>query len=489
MPADKHEEISQESALPSLKSDSAVAEINTGREELNKRDAEAMKEQKNPNRAMSRTSEVFGRSADILAVSKDSALEHPQTYPEKQLSKDMDLPSDSKAKFEKEIELNRPVNVREVDFINQSRPLDQNEVNMRDRPSPKSTEAGGMKPSPELSATGADKVNPTELSRSGSGKPGSPEMSGADAKPASSETPGDTKISPEIPGASMKPSVSDLPSGAAKPSSHEVSGPGTVSDKPFPKLPGSDLPSDVNARSGSDTRPESVKQAESKLAEEILRTGKIPEDLKKILASKDSDPNGVSIDKINQILAQRGSDLRLDRQPGIGDLKDQVSLLGKNGAVDRCELPEPEKGKPTDEQSLQRSREEAEKKIADDILKTGKIPPELLGGSDGPGLAVRIEEINRRLAETGSTQRLELGKSKEGWNTITLSEDGIPQEKWVSIPSTEFGTLYCPVLVREPAQGGGSADSGLGGSPNTSRPEVSADDDSGRSSIPGASDY
>lgn len=240
---------------------------------------------------------------------------------------------------------------------------------------------------------------------------------GRGPRPVDAQKPGADGSRPEDspkPGADPRPIDAPKPGADARPA------------EPVPK-PGAD-PRPIDApkpNAGSDE----IRELERKFADEIAKTGRIPEELKKILSNPGSDPNGLSIDRLNQLLAERNCPYRLsDRYRPIlpnadADVR-EVSLVGPDGnKVDsylpdahRTDKPRAERDAPLPGSRERGSLTPAEAKALEDecvntIIRNpqdyeGNLQKRLEGLPKAQRATV-IENINRRLKEAGSPAQLE----------------------------------------------------------------------------------
>lgn len=230
--------------------------------------------------------------------------------------------------------------------------------------------------------------------------------------------------------------------------------------------PGAEKPGGGLDPTLADDRPAEIKEMERRFAEEIARTGRIPEELKRILENPHTSPKGLSVDSINRHLEKMNSSYRLQDQykvPGT-PISPEVGLVGPDGKrIDGVKAgDQPPKADASLEAKAQLSRN-----LAEQIAKTGEVPKELIDALTGKGspdgVPIDVEEINKMLEASGSKVRLSIGKSKEGLSTVSSTENGELREKWVIVDAGEFGKIAHKVISnprQESTQG--QTDPGLG---------------------------
>lgn len=339
-------EKSEDKQLGQSQSASVSSEVDAGRTELRQRDRNAEQEQRKTDRPPTFTSRTFGRSADILIAAEKL--------------------NDTMKRHTSEIK-------RSLDSKSLLTDVVIADVNSKmERPNIKASVDNS------IASSGRTEASPSqEQSRPSDRDPSKPEPNGDPSVPSQKERGSDAGLQrPD----QLPPAVIDQPQ---------------VRE---PKEP------------SSDARPEQIKELEKKFAEEIARTGRIPEELKAILENP-SSPNGVSIAKINELLKQMKSPYELQDQRGSSG---EVSLT--NGAGQKMDGYTPnQKEQPQDPERLKpRLQPEELRKLEnsciDAIANTRELPADLqkqLEGLNKEQRAEAIKNINKQLHERGIQGELE----------------------------------------------------------------------------------
>ncbi|MBX9569315.1 MAG: hypothetical protein K2X77_10500 [Candidatus Obscuribacterales bacterium] len=371
-------------------------EASSGMASLNKNIVAANEYQKRTDRPATFVSRTFRSPADILS--------------------DLDKKEISRQTKDRSIGRRFAESVKDS-WGNEGKPEYRPNVQPSDRAS-SGFDVASMKPSRDA---GDSSINPTNRDL---------EIVGEAQKPSSDHS----RLAPKLAAAVDAPPESGAPRpvDSTKPGfdSRPVDSPNPGADprpEGIPK-PGADAARPVDApkpNAGSDE----VRELERKFADEIAKTGRIPEELKKILSNPGSDPNGLSIDRLNQLLAERNCPYRLsDRYRPIlpnadADVR-EVSLVGPDGNKVDSYLPDAHRtDKPRSERDapLPGSREKGSltpaeaKALEDECVNTIIRNPQDFEGNlqkrlEGLPKAQRatvIENINRRLKEAGSPAQLE----------------------------------------------------------------------------------
>ncbi len=196
-------------------------------------------------------------------------------------------------------------------------------------------------------------------------------------------------------------------------------------------------------------KPKELSEKEYKaLADEIAKTGEIPAVLKEALKNGISN-NGINIDKLNELLKDKGLKLHLEPLPtglklslekggtviDVEVAKTEAARESSRQMRGRPAAARPGDGVPRPEDRVPRPgdgiaprpREVTEADIAREIAKNGKIPDYIKKavekGLDPNGKGLDLDKINKALEKMGSSHRIEIKPGPNGIQ-IELKKDG-----------------------------------------------------------------
>ena len=203
-------------------------------------------------------------------------------------------------------------------------------------------------------------------------------------------------------------------------------------DSAYP-LPGVKTQNSLPSRPDTSSRPEEPRRPDTsvpsdrvkeddltRLAKEIIATNKIPQELKDALDAKQT-PDGkvLDINRLNEILRGLHSSLQIDLGRDA-DGKDVMELRDRQSGetVDTTKSSEAQNDKAAEKETLN--------KLADEIIKSGKITDwlrDFMRQTPKPGeKGLDIDELNRTLREKGSNLELTRTDTSDGLMILELRD-------------------------------------------------------------------